>query len=86
MMVGRLILSLRKAADEPEVGWSLASTTRASNLEHPSYITTQPHEVQFAPISEDAGLPTEEDISLATVSSTKPIPVSENAQMASAVP
>ena len=76
MMVGRLMLSLRKAADKPDVGWSLASTTHASDGGHPRYTMTRPHEMQFAPISEGTGLPTEEDISLATISSTKPIPVS----------
>ena len=88
MMVGRLLLSIRKAAalDTSKGGWLLTSI---SNTSHPGHRTSRrPHEMQFAqPLTSDGGteLSAEEDIPLTAVSSTGPILVSENAHTSSAV-
>ena len=65
IMIGRLMLSLKRAADTTEVGWSLTGMTHTSN----SWGGTQKrsNSVRFAPASdEDTVLPTE-DIPLAVV-------------------
>ena len=62
-MIGRLILSLKKAAD-PSAGWSVASNTYASK---------HSCDIQFAPISDEGtGLPTEEGIPLGIIPSHVP--------------
>ena len=65
-MIGRLMLSLRRAAAASGVGWSLTGTTRTPN---PGGRTPKrSNSVQFAPLSdEDSALPTEEAIPLAVV-------------------
>jgi len=71
-MMCRLMLSLKKAADNSKVGWSLTCMTRPSS---PGVYTTwkRSYRVQFAPMSdEDAMLPTGGDIPLAAVLSPVP--------------
>jgi len=70
-MIGRLMLSLKKAADTSEVGWSLTGATHTSYLG--GRTPKRSNSVRFAPLSdEDTVLPTEEDIPLAVVPSPMP--------------
>ena len=50
IMIGRLMLSLRKAADPSNTAWSLTNTTSPSNRERPTSEFSR--SVQFAPRSE----------------------------------
>jgi len=70
-MIGRLMLSLKKAADTSEAGWSLTGTTQAPN---PGDRTPKrSNGARFAQLSdEDTVLPTEEDIPLTVVSCPMP--------------
>lgn len=80
VMINRLLLSLRKAADTPGPELSLANVTNTSDPEHT-------HEMQFVQTSgESTVLPTEEDIPLATVSSTNPISSSGSVQVVCVIP
>jgi len=68
IMIGRLMLSLKKAAGSSQAGeWSLTSVTHSSN----------PDNTSFAP-TPDRGpaLPTEENVPLTTVSPAMHVPVS----------
>lgn len=89
VMIGRLLLSLRKAADTSEAGWSLTTSHTSNSPERRRRTSIRRYEMQFARISDgDAGPPTEENIPLAIVSSTEHIPVSGNprTQIAAAIP
>ena len=70
IMIGRLMLSLKKAA-EASTGWSVASIAHTSNLGgHPSKRSTG---MEFAPMSEEGTVSSaEEDISLRVVSPPMP--------------
>ena len=71
VMIGRLMLSLKKAADNSKVGWSLTCMTRPSSPG--AYTWKRSYRVQFAAMyDEDAVSPTDGDIPLAAVLSPMP--------------
>jgi len=71
VMIGRLMLSLKKAADNSKVGWSLTDMTRTQSPG--AYTWGRSYRVQFAPMSEeDPILPTDGGIPLSNVLSPMP--------------
>ena len=66
VMIGRLMLSLKKAVDTSEVEWSLTGTTHTSNPRERTLKRLRG--MQFAPVSDEGvASPAEADIPLATV-------------------
>lgn len=66
IMISRLMLSLKKAADTSRVRWSLGSVTHISNPK--GYTPKRSNGIQFAPISDgETALPVGEGIPLGTV-------------------
>ena len=67
-MIGRLMLSLKKAGETPGVGWSAATITDTRNQGGQKSVRF--HDTPFAPAYEDAtASSTEEDIPLTVMSS-----------------
>ena len=65
-MIGRLMLSLRKAADPSRDGWPHTTYIPSSRCEMPIFA----HDVEFASISDDVAVTsTEEDIHMGSISS-----------------
>ena len=78
-MIGRLMLSLKKAVDaqQPVSEWSLTSVVHTSNTG--SRDMKHPYNMRFAPRSdEDTFVPAEGDIPLATVPSATHVLVSRS--------
>ena len=76
-MISRLMLSLKKAADTSEVGWSFRSI---------SHKTRQLHDLEFVQISDEDTLSfAEEETPLETVPSTISVSVTGTIQVAAAI-